>query len=257
MKKSLLFLGFTFLLSYVSFSILTMLSNNDVIAFNGLFGQSLFILGGSSPTIIAIILIMRLEKKDTQEIFFKSIFKTEASINYWIIALILPLVIGLFFQMSYRINHPEHTFVMADLWQFVMFFLAAIVFGGLEEVGWRGYLLPRLTKQSNLLIATLLTGIIWGFWHLPLFFLEAHTTSSYAFIPYLLGALMYSTYLSILYVKTKSILLTILFHAAINATSSFGLPIIFEHDRIVYAYLITLTVIGFAIIYKIDQKESV
>lgn len=44
--------------------------------------------------------------------------------------------------------------------------------GGLEEVGWRGCLQPaleRLRGTAGVLIAPLLTGLIWGFWHLPLF----------------------------------------------------------------------------------------
>lgn len=40
-----------------------------------------------------------------------------------------------------------------------------------EEIGWRGFLTPRLTALTGFVIATLLTGVIWACWHLPLLFL--------------------------------------------------------------------------------------
>ena len=39
-----------------------------------------------------------------------------------------------------------------------------------EEIGWRGFALPRLQKRHNALIATLIVGILWALWHLPLVF---------------------------------------------------------------------------------------
>jgi uncharacterized protein len=37
-----------------------------------------------------------------------------------------------------------------------------------EEIGWRGFLTPRLTAMSGFVVATLITGIIWGAWHMPM-----------------------------------------------------------------------------------------
>ncbi len=54
---------------------------------------------------------------------------------------------------------------------FLTFFIYNILFFGFgEEIGWRGFALPRLQKESNALIASIVLTIFWAMWHLPLFF---------------------------------------------------------------------------------------
>lgn len=47
-----------------------------------------------------------------------------------------------------------------------------------EEIGWRGFLTPRLTALSGFIVGTLITGVIWGAWHLPLLFLGKYQSGA-------------------------------------------------------------------------------
>ena len=45
--------------------------------------------------------------------------------------------------------------------------LFSIPAGLLEEIGWTGFALPRLLAKKNFLTSTIIVGVSWGLWHLP------------------------------------------------------------------------------------------
>lgn len=89
-----------------------------------------------------------------------------------------------------------------------------------EEVGWRGYALPRLAKQLGLGGASLVLGVVWAAWHLPLFILPSSGSTGQSFPVYLLQVMALSVVLAFLYWKTDgSLLLVMLLHASVNNTT--------------------------------------
>jgi membrane protease YdiL (CAAX protease family) len=89
-----------------------------------------------------------------------------------------------------------------------------------EEVGWRGYALPRLATHLGLGGASILLGFIWALWHLPLFFLHGSGSDGQSFPIYLLHVTALSVAMSWLYWKTEgSLLLVMLMHASVNNTT--------------------------------------
>jgi membrane protease YdiL (CAAX protease family) len=86
-----------------------------------------------------------------------------------------------------------------------------------EEVGWRGWALPRLAARFGLAPASLLLGVIWALWHLPLFFVADADTFGQSFFVYLINVTALSVAIAWLWDRTGgSLLLTMLLHAAIN-----------------------------------------
>jgi uncharacterized protein len=89
-----------------------------------------------------------------------------------------------------------------------------------EEVGWRGYALPRLAEYIGLGGASLVIGIVWAVWHLPLFILPDSGSTGQSFVAYLLQVIAMSVAFAFVFWKTdESLLLVMLMHAAVNNTT--------------------------------------
>jgi membrane protease YdiL (CAAX protease family) len=86
-----------------------------------------------------------------------------------------------------------------------------------EEIGWRGYALPRLTERFGLAQASVILGVVWATWHLPIFFFPVGDLLGQSFPMYLLQVTALSVAMAWLYWRTGgSLLLVMLFHAAVN-----------------------------------------
>ena len=98
------------------------------------------------------------------------------------------------------------------------FFIVDLIANG-EEIGWRGYLLPRLQTKYGALTSTLILGVIWGLWHLPKYLSHWNTAS---FIWFMVQTMAYAVLLTWLYNNTKgSLLLVALCHASSNTAGVF------------------------------------
>ncbi len=91
----------------------------------------------------------------------------------WLLSLLMPLVgLGLVLA-SYAgagLSMRAAGAALRDAWPLLLTHigLQILVVGAGEELGWRGWLLPSLASRHGLSRATLLTGIAWYFWHLPI-----------------------------------------------------------------------------------------
>jgi len=128
-----------------------------------------------------------------------------------------------------------------------------------EEVGWRGYLLPHLTERTSLVAASLIVGVIWATWHLPLFFAPGADTSGQSFPLYVLQVTAYSVVLAWLYWRTGgSLLLTMFMHAAFNNMKDIvpsggvrgGSPFKFDSTLVFRLTIMLLWIIGVLLLFR-------
>lgn len=84
--------------------------------------------------------------------------------------------------------------------------------GPVEEFGWRGFFLPRLLKETNVVFASLIVGLIHGVWHLPLHFMENTTQYHIPIYQFILVTTLSGFVYTWLYLNTEGSLVPALFY---------------------------------------------
>ena len=109
------------------------------------------------------------------------------------------------------------------LWSVVLVILGSFLadpgpFG--EELGWRGFALPRLLNGRSALSAGVILGIIWGVWHLPAFLIGGTPQNSMSFPLFMIGAVGISVLMTWAFKGTRgSVLAAVLIHWTFNTCS--------------------------------------
>lgn len=107
----------------------------------------------------------------------------------------------------------------------IVFAVVFVTAGLAEEVGWRGYALPRLQTMWSPLASSVVLGLVWAFWHLPGYLLPntAHSGKTpVEFLWYVAGTVAFTIIITWVFNGTGgSVLLTMLLHTASNTTQGF------------------------------------
>lgn len=203
----------TFLASWLLWGciILAQALNLTVLTMKHPLGMLLYVFGGISPAICEIVLMKRTTEKEEFRQFVRSILNPRHSILFYIYAVLGALLIQaipVFFHLA-EVRQP--------LYMGFLMILPMIIGGGVEEIGWRGLLQPQLEKNFSHITAAVSVGIIWAFWHLPLWFIEGTSQYNMKFGWFCINAIMLSFFIGSVTYVSKSIFMAILAHASTNA----------------------------------------
>ncbi|MCX8174381.1 MAG: CPBP family intramembrane metalloprotease [Thermoplasmata archaeon] len=217
-----------------------------------LWKKSLF-LGPFGPTIAAFVLTYINEGAEGA----KKLLKRGIDLKFkkiWLIPifLLMPCIIGLSLVLAVLAGDtmPEFT-VLAQPWIIPIAFLYIFFLGGplCEEFGWRGYAQDRLQKHFNALVSGIILGVIWGLWHIPLFFME--NQDIYRNVPiwgFILGTVFLSILFTWIYNNTGgSILAVMLFHTMGNL-SHFVIPAMYTTWGGLFSVILNIIVVVIIVI---------
>ena len=200
-------------------------------------GGALVLLGTFAPSLVALWLTSRTEGDTGVRTLLGGIFKWRVPVRWYLFALAYIPAIKLTAALIHRLATGAWPRFGDDPWYFILGAIAVSTpFQAGEEIGWRGYALPRLAARFGLGRASILLGLIWACWHLPQFFIPEADTYRQSFFVYVLQVTALSVAMAWLYARTNgSLLLVMLLHAAVNnakdivpsalpgANSTFGL----------------------------------
>jgi uncharacterized protein len=176
----------------------------------------------------------------------------------WYASLLIPpfLVLTLLLTLKTFLN-PAYT---PNL--FLMGVLFGVSAGLLEEIGWTGFTFPRMSSRHNPLAASILLGLLWSLWHLPVVnYLGTAAPHGAYWFPFFLAFAFAMTAMRVLiawlYTNTKSVLIAQLMH--ISSTGSlviFGPPAVSaRQEAIWYAlYGITLWIAVLIVVKKFGSS---
>jgi CAAX protease family protein len=165
---------------------------------------------------------------------------------WYVIALLGPFVLaGLTAALAVAAGAPVRGTGDYTNWRAITFFFfsTVIIVGLFEEVGWRGFALPRLQLRLDAIWAALVLGVLWALWHLPE--LISDPTGQRPPVQFLLWALALSVIFSWLYNSTNgSLPIVIICHAAIDTAGRFMLPeFVGDGYQLVWGFMVALYVL--------------
>ena len=187
---------------------------------NTLLGALLLYLGTFAPSLAALWLTERTEGEAGVRGLLARVAQGRVGWQWYLFAAGYIVTLKLTVALIYRMATGGWPRFGTDPWYLMLgaVLISTPVQAG-EEIGWRGYALPRLAARFGWAWASIFLGLIWAFWHLPQFFIREADTYGQSFLIFVLQVTAISVAMAWLYLRTNgSLLLTMLLHAAVNNT---------------------------------------
>jgi len=213
----LFFFIIAFLVAWLFFIVGTLISNNAGLSS---LSQVLIFIGAVSPGLVAISITAKTQGEAGVKLLINKIsFKNTGAIWYIFAFTFIAVIKGLAALIFFLLYNSWPQFGTTSWYVMLGAIAVSMWVQAGEEIGWRGYALPLMSKKFGLATASVLLGIIWAAWHLPFFYLEAADTFHRSFPGYLLQVTGLSVIMAWLLWKVNGNLLPLMvFHAAINNT---------------------------------------
>ncbi|MHA1400864.1 MAG: CPBP family intramembrane glutamic endopeptidase [Candidatus Heimdallarchaeaceae archaeon] len=218
------YLAFTILFSWV-FWIVAILLKKESLQFPTIV---FYILGGLGPAVISILFVYTNQEIDRKDFWNRVYSFNRIGFSWFGIIVTVALSASLFaILIGYILKFNEDNFEnVKNLFTNPILLTSTlalnIVAVFLEEIGWRGYALDHLQSNFSALSSSLILGLIWAIWHIPLFFITGTYQNqlgfnTYKFWLFMFGIIVQSILITWVFNNTnRSILAAIFLHFFVN-----------------------------------------
>lgn len=212
------------------------------LGYNSLLGILFISLAGASSALWGIVYQVKCHSKRPVETL-KDFFNIKQSVKSYTLVLI-------FLVLEFSSVILNKGLKIESLLLPLLLFFKAIVFGGIEELGWRYSFQPSLEKKIPYIASTLITFVCWGVWHLLFFYIDGSLGNIHV-LGFLLGLLTNSFILSALFAYSNSLWICVMTHALINTFSQMSI-----NDNVLLDYIAKVICIFLAVyLYHVSKKK--
>lgn len=223
-KISIQFTVLTFLIAYLVAGVLIVLGPFGYSVYNWVDTFQQFIMNIPfaiyilSPAIASYLILKKNNKIADFKEWLNTVFYFKDNIIVYLFA-----AVGLILYFGVHMAVSGRTEMVLPFYMFFLSLPGGIIIGGLEEAGWMYLLQPELDKKYGFALASLFVGIIWVFWHIPLFFIPGtnHEAGLINFWMFTVQVMSFSFFRGALYqISGKGyVFVCMIFHAMFNAVS--------------------------------------
>ena len=181
----------------------------------------LMFAGSFGPSLAAVVVLASTRKWVGLRAWLARCLRWRIGWAWWAFALLLPLAVmsiaaGLHIALGGSIaTSPASGHLLMTLVNLPLILLLGGPLG--EEFGWRGFALPVLQERWGWPSASLGLGLVWGVWHLPLFFIDGTSQAHIPLALFLLSVVAMSVLFAWLVQRTAgSVVAALVLHTAIN-----------------------------------------
>ena len=241
-RKIFNYLVLTLLISYGAWGLLIVLQRTSVIQWGTPISTILHLSGGFGPTIAGIVFgVEKKSWKNIREFLFSHKKGT------WGILLIFSAAYTLLIALAMKETQMPY---------FTALFLLPIltlVGGGLEELGWRGVMQENIEKNMHFIPGTLIVGVVWAIWHIPLWLIEGAPQTQMPYLGFAISAVSLSFILAALYKGTKCVFACCVFHGVINTVMSIWVT---KFNTVTYLLMAAVIVVSILVWMWFDRREK-
>lgn len=256
MKKNMIIYS---VMIYVVFFILFLLTGviSTFVTSNPIVVQGMVTVCSWTATIVLMVMFPRLVKDKSRKDFLRELFREKLSWKLIGLILIVQLTIFVLCVAAVAFYHhvPIREVFNFSLSSIVSGLFVQLIGGPLgEEPAYRGFSLPYMQKEYGVIKAGMITGVIWGMWHLPLWLISGYKGLALLLycVSFLISIVACSVVMSVIYYDRKNLIYAILIHQMVN----FSLDILYTGDLLeifipfAVLYVVAACVIGNGFVKK-------
>lgn len=253
-----LFFVLTFVITWCLWTIPILATHGVIPALPGGAMFPVLAVGAFGPFFAAFITLYRDGGWPAMRQFALRCLRWRIKLIYLLPTLFLsPLLAGIAVYITAEHGGPPFSLAMHNPLEMLETFLLLFFLGGSvdEEFGW-AYAIDRLLQRLKPLPAAFTLGVIWGCWHLPLFFIIGTTQTFMPFWAFLILTVGLRLQYVWAYEGTgKSILVTLLYHTSVNMAFSLFVVVVTKPGVLQFGFIVfALLTLAISVVMALTSK---